>query len=96
MRSSGSEPVDACGRSSMDLNSSRRNPGGDIVEWRLLRASGGPFSTWRLVSLVFVYSPGQLSALGVDFLDRFLALATPLLLDPTIVRSFPGSCIGVR
>ena len=80
MRSSGSEPVDACGRSSMDLNGSRRNPGGDIVEWRLFRASGGPFSTWRLVSLVFVCCPGHLSAPGVDFLDRFLALATPLLL----------------
>ena len=31
MRSSGSEPVDACGQSSMDLTGSRRNPGGGIL-----------------------------------------------------------------
>ena len=36
-------PLIACGRSPMDLNGSRRNPGGDIVEWRRFRATGGPF-----------------------------------------------------
>ena len=96
MRSSGSEPVDACGQSSMDLNGSRRNPGGDIVEWRLFRASEGPFSTWRLVSLVFVFSPGHFSALGVDFLDRFLALTSPLILFLSLVRSLSCSRFGVR
>ena len=95
MRSSGSEPVDACGQSSMDLNGSRRNPGGDIVEWLWLRASRGPFSTWRLISLVFVLIPGHLSAPGVDFLDRVLAFASPLLLDPFLVRSPSRSRIGV-
>ena len=36
-------PLNACGRSSMDLNGSRRNPGRDIVEWRLFRAHGALF-----------------------------------------------------
>ena len=36
-------PLNAWGRSSKDHNGSRRNPGGDIVEWRLFRATGGPF-----------------------------------------------------
>ena len=89
-------PLNACGRSSMDLNGSRRNPGGDIVEWRLfVSGDRGPFSTWRLVSLVFVCCPGHLSALGVNFLDRFLALATPLIRFLTTVRSPSCSRIGV-
>ena len=89
-------PLNACGRSSMDLNGSRRNPGGDIVEWRLfVSGDRGPFPTWRLVPLVFVCCPGHLSALGVNFLDRFLALATPLLRFLIIVRSPSCSRIGV-
>ena len=90
MRSSGSEPVDACGRSSMDLNGSRRNPGGILLNGVYFGHPVGPFRPGDSVSLVFVCCPGQLFAPGVDFLDRILALATPLLLYLTFVRPFPG------
>ena len=69
MRSSGSEPVDACGQSSMDLNGSRRNPGGDIVERRWCWAPEGSNLRHDLVSSVFVLVFGHFSALGVNFFD---------------------------
>ena len=68
---------------------------GDILEWLWLRAVRGPFSTWRLFSLVFVLVPGHLSAPGVDFLDRILAFTSPLLLVPVSIRSPSRSFIGI-
>ena len=69
MRSSGSEPVDACGQSFMDLNGSRRNPGGILLNGVCFGHPRGPFRPGNLVSLVFVLGPGHFSALGINFLD---------------------------
>ena len=96
MRSSGSEPVEclwSITHGSLMVPDVIR---GGIFLNGVCIGHPGPFSTWRLVSLVFVFCPGQLSALGVDFLDRVLALSTPLLLFPVTVRSPSCSRIGVR
>ena len=88
-------PLEAGGRSSRDHEVPDVIRDGYFGMAFVSGIRGTLFDLHDLVSLVFVLVSGHLSALGILFLDRFLAFASSLLVV-VVVGSSTRSHIGVR